>query len=64
MFTIGNNETMILNESFVLLKKADRYRMNVTVIKDTNETIDLHFWMEPVRGPGVTILPDNETEQT
>ena len=57
-FTIANNETRTINESFVLLERADRYRMNVTLVKDNNESIDLHFWMEPVKGPGITITPD------
>ena len=55
-----DNRSITIDESFILKEISERYRMNVTIYKvdKENESIDLHFWMEPVQGPSITIEPD------
>jgi len=68
-FFLKNNETMSFYESFSFKEKFERAKINVEVVKNAenpqqhdpnlkNITIDLHFWVEEIKGTQIIIVPD------
>jgi hypothetical protein len=56
-FTLENNETRSFYEWFALERKFDKAKIMVYLKKDTNETIDIDFWVEEIKGPTIIIVP-------
>jgi len=55
-FELANNQTTTINQKFSFNSAFERARISVNVMKDNNESIDIHFWVDDVR-PRVVITP-------
>jgi len=56
-FSLNNNESISISEGFYFTNGFNRAKINIYVIKDNNETIDLHFWIQEYAGGIAITLP-------
>jgi len=61
-FMIGNNQTITFEKSFMINQSFDRAQITVNVTKDTNESIDIDFWVD--QATQITIKIENVTNKT
>lgn len=63
-FSLSNNQSVTFNQNFSLKNHFDRAKIEVDVTKDTNELIDLHFWVDEYVPVTITIQKTNSTNNS
>jgi hypothetical protein len=54
---LANNESKSIYESFSFKEHFSRAKVEVIVSKNETDSIDIHFWVDEITGPTLTITP-------